>query len=739
MISIIIWGGCALLFPSYLFGQFANYYERIRPISIAFGLIILQIIFVSTNYKFLYDKLSGELKKPILKTSLYISLLLIIIFLFTGFTKIGLVKNIPFWNVAGIPITGLQFLAVLILVSASYIVLSTPKIKDQKEKGSKLLRFLPFLIYIVTVLVWGLTPMVKHFFSLQPMPPNYQPFPWSDARWLDIGSISILKGFGINFQDGSDKPLYMVFLAGLHLIAGFNYSILTWIQILVLSFIPVVLYLFGKQFIGHDFGVFIALITILRQRNSIVLSYKIASVNPKLLISETLTFLGIVLFSYVVFLFLKNPKPWLALLAGGIIGATSLIRLNPLLLFPLIGIISIISIIHLRAKWKLLSLYILGFLMVFSPVLIIDFSSTNKYDPMEKFQMIFKGRYSLTSPYAIHPFVKSFESELFGSDTISSARMDSSHNYFENIKPINLLERSNFFQTISNQLLIQADHDLTVMDRLVNHFLHNITASTMALPDGSNYDDLEHLRMRPYWVEGSGWQGKLPLSEVCIILLNVILLAFGLVYSWHKFHWAGLSPLIIFLGYDLALSLAMTSGSRYIVPIDWIFYFYYGLSVVGIIRWIIDLFRNKERDIPDNNMIISDDGINRKRFVLTILVLTIIACLIPISNNLLPAIIKPSEKIDNFDYLINSIPLSQGKVKNNLMGEILYPYYKNNATLEFSLLTGTKINKYTIDIKTISMKKILYGGEEVIAGKKNNEIVYIYLVSGSSLELIWSK
>lgn len=741
IIFFIIWGFCSIMFPPYLFGQFANYYERIRPISVAIGLILTQFVFVSINFekKYFYNTIKVEIRKPSLKTALFISLLFVIIFLFIGLTKIGLVKNIPFWNVAGIPITGLQFLFAIIAVSIFYFLISVTNNTESKKKNLIFSRFLPILIYIVTVLVWGLTPMVKHFFSLQSTPPNYQPFPWSDARWLDIGGLSILKGYGINFQLGSDKPLYMVFLAGLHLIAGNNYSILTWLQIIVLSLIPVILYLFGKQFLGRDFGLFIALITILRQRNAIVLSYKIASVNPKLLISETMTFLGIVLFSYIVFHFIKNPKPWLALLAGGIIGATSLIRLNPLLIFPLIGILSIISIIHLKTKWKLIGLYTLGFLMIFLPVLIIDFSSSSKYDPIEKFQMIFKGRYSLSSPYAIQPSTRLFESELFGTGIENSAIKNSCDYSLVIIQSSNLTTQASIFLTTYKQLLIQTDHDIQVLDRLVNHFLHNIATSTMSLPDGLNYDDLEHLRVRPYWVEGSGWQGDLPIIEVFIIFLNILLIAFGLAYSWNRFRWAGLSPIINFLGYDLSLSFAMTSGSRYIVPIDWILYFYYGVSVIGIIRWIIDLFNKKGEEIPSKGYAIHNEKENKKRLIQTFLLLFIFTSLIPISNNLIPKIIKPPDSIENLNSLVKSIPLTQEKVKNISLGEVYYPYYKNDGTLDFSILKGTKIIRNTINLNRVPLKKIFYGGEEILVGKKNNEIVYIYLVSGSSLELIWTK
>ena len=134
----------------------------------------------------------------------------------------------------------------------------------------------------------------------------------------DLGGLSIIRGYGIYFHGYTDKPLYMIFLSFFHLIAGNNYSLLTWIQILVLGFIPVVLYLLGKKFHGQGFGLFLALITILRQRNAIVLSYKIASVNPKLLITEVMTLLGIVLLAYVVFLWLRTQKLWLAALSGGI-------------------------------------------------------------------------------------------------------------------------------------------------------------------------------------------------------------------------------------------------------------------------------------------------------------------------------------------------------------------------------------------------------------------------------------
>ena len=737
----IAWGWLSIFCPPYLFSRWANYYERIRPLSIAIGLISFQFTifpFVSANKEKFFIMPRFDWKKPSFRASIFFIVCSLILAVFIGITKIGLAKDTAYWNVLGIPITGLQFLAVVIIISLG-IYYSPVTEKTLSLKGiSRFNRFLPFLIYFGTVLVWGLTPMLKHYFSLQPTLPTFQPFPWSDARWLDLGGLSILKGYGINFHHTSDKPLYMVFLSALHLIAGSNYSLMTWLQIFVISLTPVILFIFGKKFYNQSFGFFLALILILRQRNAIVLSYKIASVNPKLLVSEMMTLLGIVLFTYLVFLWIRNPKPWLALMAGGVLGITSLVRMNLVLIFPVIGFVAIVSMWKLtKTKWSLSALYTMGFLIMVIPWIVSGVNQEGTPFALIKINTILKSRYQIIPQSTQRPPGLPLRLELHNSIQEKTAPKNNYSIYQQgSTSPLNL---SNSTQSLWVQTLISNDNmnNPGILNLFTNHFLHNIVAAAMTFPDSLVYDDLDHLRLRPYWIEGSGWEGDLDPIQVFFILFNTILIAVGLGYAWTRYRWAGLIPLIIFLGYDLSLAFAMNSGSRYIVPIDWIIYFYYGLSLVCIIKWLNYNFRGQNQIIPVEEEPRESVGFdNKKRFWQSLAILIIIASLIPIANNLAPLIIQPNLS-DNTKLFVESIPETLKKGTKFVSGEILYPYYGTDSTFKFDLLVNGKITSYSIPLERQPLKVILLGGEIILIGKNSGNIDYIYLITGSSLDLIW--
>ena len=739
---LILLGWFSVFCPPYLFFNWANYYERIRPLSIAIGLIAFQFALfpiVSDNKDRLNFLTLFDRKRPFFRASLFFTVWLLVLAGFIGISKIGLAKDTAYWNVLGIPITGLQFFIVVIIIGLG-IYFSTGTDQTQPSKGIfRFNRYLPFLIYFGTALVWGLTPMLKHFFSLQPTLPNLQPFPWSDARWLDLGGLSIIKGYGINFHHPSDKPLYMVFLAFLHVMAGTNYSLITWLQILVLSLVPAILFLFGKKFFNQSFGFFLAITMIIRQRNAIILSYKIASVNPKLLVSEMMTMLGIVLLAYLVFLWIRNPKPWLALLAGGVLGVTALIRMNLLLIFPVIGLLVIISLWKLaRAKWSLLALYTLGFLIIVTPWLVTGVDQNGTPFVLVKINSILRNRYQTDPESTQKPPGLPLRIDVYDSiqNKVTPKKFLTIYQQ-GSTSPLNI---SNPSLSLSVQTLVSNEiiNSPGFLNLFANHFLHNIVASTMILPDSLVYDDLDHLRLRPYWIEGSGWQGNLPPTQVFLILLNIIFIAIGLGYGWSRYRWAGLIPLVIFLGYDFSLTLAMNSGSRYIVPIDWIIYFYYGLTLICIIRWINNILHRQDQLISDEDETRGSVGFdNNKRIWQSFAILIMIASLIPIANNVLPLLIKQPDISDNTDLYLQSIPESQKIGTKLFIGEILYPYYGTDSTFSFDFLANERISSYSISLDRQPLKVTLSGGEKILIGKNAGNLDFIYLISGPSLNLIW--
>jgi hypothetical protein len=68
---------------------------------------------------------------------------------------------------------------------------------------------------------------------------------------------------------------------------------------------------------------------------------------------------------------------------------------------------------------------------------------------------------------------------------------------------------------------------------------------------------------------------------------NLIILSIGIGAAWKRVRFAALVPLMVFLFYNLANAFARTSGGRYIVPVDWVIYFYYAIGLIEVIRFCI--------------------------------------------------------------------------------------------------------------------------------------------------------
>ena len=69
-------------------------------------------------------------------------------------------------------------------------------------------------------------------------------------------------------------------------------------------------------------------------------------------------------------------------------------------------------------------------------------------------------------------------------------------------------------------------------------------------------------------------------------MFNLAVLAVGLGTAWDRWRWAGWLPLIAGVGYHVASGLARTSGGRYLIPADWVGYFYFALGLLQITIWL---------------------------------------------------------------------------------------------------------------------------------------------------------
>jgi hypothetical protein len=722
---LILWGAIALIIPAPWLGKFVYYFQRMQPYSIAMGIILVQYwlslrLRLDERFFLIFDK---DTLQSFIRPILLFSSIVIVIAIYMSSTKFGLLSNLIYTNVPGIPLTEIQLILSILLVIIWVIVFTSRIEKSSIYKIVKKYRLIPILIFISAVLVWGFTPMLKHFFSLQPELPSYQPFPYSDARIYDEGGISILRGYGIYFHQIADKPLYMVYTAILHLFSGPDYTVKIWLQIFVLALIPVILFLLGERFHSPLFGIFISLILIIRQRNAIILSYKINSVNPKLFMTEELTLLGVILFIYLVSLWIQDRKLMNAYYCGIVIAAIVLIRLNALFLFPIAGCMIVALFWRMGRKYvvKHLAVYTLAFLIIMLPATVSNVDSQGIPWAWVKFRTIFIQRYEGMRDSPI--------------ENLGVSQYEKNGRWKLEKKAVSGVLASN----IQPETTIDPDKIVT---RFLYHLFHNFSTSIMALPDSSVFDNLSKLSQRIYWIYLGNWDGNLPFNQVVMVSTNLILLAIGLGYAWVHLRWVGMLPLLIFITYCLSLAAAMNSGGRYIVPIDWIIFFYYGLAILVIIKFVYKIIMGKSEErtyIPKVDTGRKKSGWRSIGLPVTGSIL--LACLIPFANFVLPAVIRSPNNNTKVNEAVATLSANVDPGAVVTYGEILYPYY-DSGKLSFDFLLPSGAKGYTI-ITTPDLIVDFASEEKVIIILQNenqevSQIEAIYLLQDEKPVLIWS-
>ncbi len=136
-------------------------------------------------------------------------------------------------------------------------------------------------------------------------------------------------------------------------------------------------------------------------------------------------------------------------------------------------------------------------------------------------------------------------------------------------------------------------HPGVVLSFMTNHFTKNLIDSVLVVPINFNLDNYKDnlLPVTPFWQD---WDIELNAGSGLLLVVNLLLIGLGLAYAWHKMGWAGLSPMAIYLVYDLSNAMARNSGHRFILPVDWILYFYYGLGAVQLLVYLVAMLNSTQ-------------------------------------------------------------------------------------------------------------------------------------------------
>lgn len=608
--------------PDYRFPILIGYLPRLKPVLIWLAFLFAQtaIFLAYYGYISLEDLKEWQGKRPVF------IVLVIITFAWglVALTGIGIIPDELYWNVAGVPILAGQ---VWIGIGITLIAWFLHKKIGMSSNSARLSSPVIFIvIWVAAAIIWVNTPLGPTFNAPGPYPPSRGFYPFVDAALFDLGAQSAIYGKGLFFGSFIDRGLLSGFLALLHMVFGQDYLVVVGVQSAVFAVFPALVYLVGEKLHSKAAGIMAATLAILKVSNAITGGKFISTSHPKLMLTEFPTGIILVLFSFFLIQWLRKSNAKAHHLAG--IGATVgigiLLRHNVLFLFP---VMFIMGLFVWRLRWKLalrdVFLVIAAFFITISPWMVRNQRVAG--EPlffMLHFNSVIEERYQP-------------ESNLEQPRTISTlpSRSLSAH----------------------PSLSRRADGDILDLDQyefIPKHFVHNIITSTLILPPSPVLDDFRHvIDTNPYWDRiGDASLGDISGSTGLFLAFNLIILSIGIGTAWKRARFAALAPVMVFLFYNLANAFARTSGGRYIVPVDWVIYFYYAIGLVEIIRFFISSMRFQANGFlhqsTDNRPVEGDSKLDWGKYGLSVLPFFLIVTMLPLIELASPGE-KPPETADS--------------------------------------------------------------------------------------------
>jgi hypothetical protein len=539
-------------------------------------------------------------------------------------TKWGLIRDLVGWNAMGIPILETYVLLawlIVILAGKLFNIINQKFFLNQPKWRLDVL--ITICLYMLAVLSWRATPAPYNWFVTQPYPPNQESYPSSDALRYATTAQSLLIGEGLKTDNSirTFRPLYTGLLAILHAISGSDYQGVIDLQLFAIAFFPVFLYFLGLQMHSRMAGFFLALLIIFREQTAIELSDRITISSAKLMMADLPTAVAFAGFTLLTIIWLKADKPrWqIALMTGGALGATMLIRSESLIFISVVIIATWLQWRKSSTKWlRQIVFFSVGLIIVVSPWI---------YRNWQRYDIIFfdapNGRLNavIERAFAVPPKLPE-ETPIL--ETPSGTVIIQIEEIIDTTPNPRLAEEPTRKiietpeETIDDAVTIIADRPQAVLINIINHYLNSEIQSILAIPTAFRLPDnlinfsfhkdinrfwrnccqaIGYYERMPYW---QSW-GVLPAEAILPILGNLFLISIGIAIAYNQLNWAGLFPIMAHIVFLAGIALFRISGGRYILPVNWIIIVYYGLGVITLTIWAGKLL-GWIKDIPGWNI-----------------------------------------------------------------------------------------------------------------------------------------
>ena len=409
-------------------------------------------------------------------------------------------------------------------------------------------------IWFGASMLWLSQPVIPNASALKPHEPNFEIYPFNDAQTYDEFAQSALVGDGFGDNRIPQRPLYIVFLIFSHVLFGQDYNNVIFFQTLVFAIFPVLLYLFGREFFSRSIGISISLLAILRDYTSNFVSPFTGNLSySKLYLSEIPTAILLILFLLIGIRWIKAGFPMFSgFLLGGILGSAMLIRTQVVVALPVIILFAfLIQPKMIKPLIKNIFLMLMTITFVVAPWVWRNWKLTG--------ELIFDSPESQVANLALrYSRINGVEPDILPLAGESNAE------YNARLKQIAK-------DAIASNPLGAA---WGVSNAFFNHGVNNI----LLFPLRNDLRSINELWIptNAFWEE---WEGTPNFSQSILITLYLFLFGLGLTTAWFRNGWLGLLPLALNLAYNLWTSLALLSGQRFMVTMDWSIYTYYMIGL----------------------------------------------------------------------------------------------------------------------------------------------------------------
>jgi 4-amino-4-deoxy-L-arabinose transferase-like glycosyltransferase len=483
---------------------------------------------------------------------------------FTAVTGLGLIPdNAGDWGYPGVPLLEWQVILAS-LVAVLIMILETRKLIPNHRHTDF---WISVFVWLLAVSLWLGQPIIPGFSATAPRAPNHEIYPFIDAQVYDEFAQSILIGNGMKGTELPPKPLYVVILALFHLIVGQEYERVIALQTAVLAFFPVVLYLLGKDFFGRPLGLAVALLAVLRDMTSNVAApFTHALSYSKLYLSELPVALCMALFIFLSYRWAKNNFPGhTAFLAGGVLGIGIMIRSQAGIALPLVLILAWLG--NRKSLYPILRgglLMAVAILLVISPWIWRNWKNTGEF--------IFVDPQTQTANLALrYNNLNGVEVALF----IAPGETQADYN-------------RRLFALFTEA--VRADPG-GALHAFTNRFFNNSIDNLLVLPLRNDLLDVRELWQpnRPFWEQ---WDGSPTLLQSIVLVFYILLFGLGLAAAWQRLGVWAFAPLGVNFLYNLWTSVALLSGQRFLLSMDWSVYLYYMIGLFVLIQGVLSLLRS---------------------------------------------------------------------------------------------------------------------------------------------------